>query len=107
MQVEEKSTLAILVEFFDETGTAVTPTSASFTLTNEAGSIVNSRNQSAISPADGSAVVVLTGNDLALTAGENGKRKLLVLATYNSTNGSGLSLRKEYDFSVINLVGVT
>jgi len=107
MTVNERSTLAILVEFFDETGAAVTPTSASFSLVNEDGDIINSRNAVSVTPAAGSAVIVLTGADLALTAGENGKRKVLVQALYNSTNGTGLAIRKEYSFTVGNLVAVT
>lgn len=107
MTVNEESTLVVLCEFLDEDGLAVTPTSASWTLTDEDGNVVNSRSAVALSPSVGSATVVMTGADLAMTPGHNGKRKLLVEALYNSTRGTGLYLKKEYAFSITNLVGVS
>lgn len=46
--------------------------------------------------------------DLALTAaGDNGKRRLLIEATYSSTEGSNLPLKKEYAFTVSGIIAVT
>lgn len=79
----------VTVAFQDEDGTAVTPTSATYTLRNGQGNIVNSKNATAISSLASSVTIVLTPSDTDLDDGEG--RKIYVDYVYNSTNGTGLS----------------
>ena len=103
----EQSTYVVPVTFRDENGTAIAPTSATWTLTNEYGIVVNSRADVAISPLAATVNIVLTGADLAMLGElDNRKRLLLVEATYSSSLGAGLNLREEIEFVVRALVGV-
>lgn len=106
MTITEKSTYVITCTFYDETDTKVNAV-ATWSLYNALGDIVNSRSAVSLPVVGGVATIVLTGNDLALTAGESGKRRLLIAATYDSSNGTGLTLKKEYSFTISNLVTVT
>ena len=103
--VNEKSTKVIPVSFQDEDEAAVTPNSISWTLTNETGTIINSRENVSVTPAS-TINIVLSGDDLAI--GDNGmSRRLLVYALYDSAYGSDLSLRAVAKFDINNLVAVT
>lgn len=101
----ESSTYVITAAFFDEDDSAVTPTSATWTLTDDLGNVVNDREDVAISPLSASVDIVLTGDDLLLpaSAGLIG-RVLTVSALYNSALGTGLSLAAKIRFVVENLL---
>jgi hypothetical protein len=105
----EKSTYVITVSFTDEDGVAVIPTAGTWTLTNEGGTVINSRSAVAMSPLASTYKIVLSGLDLAMQTGEwlIGHRLLTVQATYNSTLGTGLPLKAEVKFIVDELVVVT
>lgn len=107
MNITEKSTCIITCTFRDETDALATIASATWSLYNTANAIVNSRSSVALSVVGGVGTIVLTGNDLAIGSGDSGKRRLLVEATYNSTNGVGLYLKKEYSFTITDLVTVS
>lgn len=103
----EKSTYAIDVAFTDDAGVSVVPNAGlTWSLLTLAGSAVNSRTNVAITSA-ATVTIVLSGNDLALTAGELRKRAILVQGTYNSTLGSNLPLKRMAIFSIEELIGVT
>ena len=103
----EQSTFVVPVMFRDENGTAVAPNSATWTLTNEYGVLVNGRLDVALSAPASTVNIVLTGADLAMLGElDNRKRLLLVEATYSSSLGTGLNLREEIEFVVRPLVGV-
>lgn len=103
----EQSTFVVAVSFLDEDGAAVVPDSAAWSLLNAYGIVVNSRSDVAISPLAATATIVLTGLDLQMLDGQDdGRRLLLVEATYSSTLGSGLNLREEIEFEVRPLAGV-
>lgn len=104
---QEKSTLVVTVAFTDENGDAVTPTAATWTLTDGQGAVINSRSAVAISSLSTSVTIVLSGDDLAISDPDVLDRVLLVEATYNSSAGSGLPAKKEYSFNVNNLLGVS
>jgi hypothetical protein len=104
----EKSTFVINVAFTDEDSSAVTPTAATWTLTDCDGSIINSREDVTIASLDTNVDVVLSANDLALQSGsDNGKRVFLVEGTYDSTLGAGLPFKDQAEFFVADLVAVT
>jgi len=105
----EKSTFVIIVAFTDEDGDAVSPVTANWTLSDGGGTIINSREQVEISSPTSSEDIVLSGDDLALRAGETnlGARILTIEATYNSDLGDGLPLNGSVIFTVDNLIKIS
>lgn len=101
----EESTYVVTLAFADKAGDPVTPDSATWTLTDGDGTVLNSRSAVAITPLAASVDVVLSGDDLAMQAGETqyGLRLLTVQAVYTSTEGAGLPLNAEYQFQVDGL----
>jgi hypothetical protein len=104
----EESTFVATATFKDEDGTEITPNSVTWTLTDEEGTVINSKEDETETPAT-TVNIVLSGDDLALQSGEGyeGFRKLLVYGTYNSDLGSNLPYKAEARFKVINLEKVT
>lgn len=97
----EKNTFGIVASFFDEVGAALTPNSGmTWTMTNEAGTVINSRTAVAISSAT-SVTIVLSGADLDLDDGA--VRVVTVECTYNSGLGSNLPLKDQVTFFVDDL----
>jgi hypothetical protein len=106
---KEKSTYLVTLAFTNAAGTAVTPDSATWTLSTMAGTVINSRTAVAISPLASSVTVVLSGADLAMQSGETStaRRLFTVQATYTSTEGSSLPLKDEFELRISNLAAVT
>lgn len=103
----EESTYAITVAYTDENGDAVTPTAVTWTLMDGAGTVINGRSAVSIATPSTSNTIVLKGDDLAVSDAGQLERVLLIEATYDSSLGSGLPLKKEYRFHVDDLVGVS
>ena len=106
----EESTYAVDVSFFNENDVAVTPSAATWTLTDKAGTVINSRTAVVISGLSTSNTIGLSGNDLAISAAETNlklvERRLLVEFTYTSTLGAGLPGTQEFIFSIVNFAGI-
>ncbi len=107
MAAVEDGTYVITARFTDENSAAVVPSAITWTLLGLDGNVINSRTKVAVAVPATTISVVLSGNDLALTASDSGDRRLLVEATYTSSLGTGLPLKKEYNFSIDNLAGVS
>lgn len=103
----EESTYAITISFTDETGAAVVPSSATWTLTDTQGTIVNSRSAVAISSLASSKTIVLSANDLSLAGYFGNDRILTVEAIYTSSLGAGLPLKQEVRFTITDLLNIT
>lgn len=103
----EESTYAITISFTDETGAAVTPSSATWTLTDSQGQVVNSRSAVSISSLAASKTIALSGNDLSLAGYFGVERVLTVEAVYTSSLGSGLPLKQEVHFNITPLLNVS
>jgi hypothetical protein len=104
--VNERSTVVFTFDFTDETGAAVIPTAATWTLTDETGAVINGRSAVVLVPAS-SVSVTLSGADTALRSpGDDGLRRVAVQATYNSSYGTGLTLNREAAFTVVSLAAV-
>jgi hypothetical protein len=103
----EQSTYVITVPFADETGASVAPNAGTLTwsLLTKDGTVVNSRSNVPITSAS-TVTIVLHGADLALVAGQSKTRKVTIKGLYNSTLGTGLELKDEITFSIVNLVGI-
>ena len=103
----EESTIAITIDFEDEDGDAVVPTEAKWTLTNDDGDVVDTRERVNISSLASSVDVVLKGSNLQILSGESGDRfatrRFLIEAKYNSSLGTGLPLNESCTFPVRNL----
>lgn len=101
-QVNEGGTYILQLAFTDETGAAATPISATFSLTDEAGAIVNNRDDVSITPLAASTYIVLSGNDTVLAGTQQAQRTVTIKATYNSaTYGSNLPLRATHTFTIL------
>lgn len=108
ISANEKSTIVITVACADEDGSAVTPVSATWTLTDVDGTVINSRSSVSLTPA-ASMDVVLYGSDLAFQTGESGtvKRVLTIETTYNSDAGSNLPHKDQATFDLEDLAAVS
>lgn len=106
----EKDTYVITVSFFDvDQTTAVTPNSGlTWTLTDAAGNVINSRSAVSLTSAT-SVNIVLTNADLAITDATGLQRIVTVSGTYNSvTYGSNLKINRPIYFTIAeNAVTVT
>ena len=105
----EKSHIGIQVEFLDENGQAVVPSSVTWTLSNEDGATINDRIDVSITAAS-TVTIVLNSDDLALPAGFTGgslKRKITVSAVIDSDLGNDLTLKDSITFPVVNLAAIT
>ena len=106
----EEGTYVVTLSFTDETGQAVAPSAATWTLTDNAGTVINSRDTVTISSPATTVNIVLSGDDLAVQSGETGyylERRILVEATYSSNLGTDLPMKWEGAFNVKNLTAVT
>jgi hypothetical protein len=99
MTIVEKGTYVVTATATDAAGASVTPSAATWSLYDSRGNIINSRSAAPLTFTAGVAKIVLSGNDLAISTGDN-KRTLLVEATYTSTEGSGLPLKRTHDFYI-------
>jgi hypothetical protein len=102
----ERSTFVISASFTDEAGAAVAPDSGmTWTLTDVVGTVVNSRENVAISSAT-TISVVLHGADLAIADTYRDNRRLLTIqGTYSSSLGT-LEIVDQVQFTIINLGAV-
>ena len=103
--VLERSTLALVASFRDENGELITPSIITWSLTDGDGNIVNSRADESASPAN-TIAIVLSGDDLAMTAGDDGRRQVVIRATYDGDLGDDLPITGMIEFTVRNVPGV-
>jgi hypothetical protein len=102
----EGGTYAITGAFTDDAGSAVSPDTLKWTLTNDSGTVINSRQDVSISTPTSSETVVLSGDDLSI--GSNGVVRVFTFeGTYTSDLGSGLPLKGQATFVIDNLIAVT
>lgn len=95
---KNESTYIVLADFTDEDGAAVVPNSVTFSLTNAAGTIINSRDDVSVTPA-ASIAIVLSGADIDREDGAD--RIVTIEALYNSaTYGSDLPLNDQGKFTI-------
>jgi len=98
----EKSTFAATVAFTDSAGSSVTPDSISWTLTNDAGTVINSREDVAIGTPAASVDITLSGDDLQMLAGEGRTafRYLTVDAGYDGDLADNLPFKNACEFEL-------
>lgn len=99
LEAPEEKTYAVIVNFIDEDDVAVTPSAATWTLSDDKANIINNRSEQAIGSLASTKTIVLTGDDLAI--GPNGLvRHLLVEYTYTSSLGADLKGALEIHFKL-------
>ena len=106
----EKSTFAVLVSFFDETGQPVVPNNIIWTLTDAKATVINQESQVAVSVPAATVTILLEGDDLAFQDDEIGptaKRLITVEADYDSNLGSGLPFKEQAEFFIDNLTVIS
>ena len=105
---KERSTFVITANFASTTG-AVAPSSAYWSLTDRAGTAINSRSDVTIASPTSSENIVLSSSDLKITTNENdeGVRILTVEAEYDSSLGSDLPIKEQIEFIIDPLITVT
>ena len=102
----EEGTYGLECVFTDELGTIIVPSSSiAWTLTDEFGTVVNSRLNVMVAAA-GTIDIVLYGDDLAMPNPEFQTRLITVETTYSSNLGSGLPLKDQARFSIDGLRAV-
>lgn len=103
--INEESSATFQVDCTDEEGTAVTPTAAWWSLLDEDGAVVNSREEVAFSPLASTMYVDLETADTALSDATAPRRKVLVHYVYTSDRGVGRVHNEEIEFTIVNLLG--
>lgn len=105
-QAPEEGTFPVVVSFFDEDDTPVTPSAATWTLTNERGTIINNRSAVALSGLSTSKTILVQNDDLIIETYGN-RRCLIVEYTYTSSLGSGLRGKSQVNFKIRDFAAVT
>jgi hypothetical protein len=104
----EEGTYVLNIAFKDEDGAAISPNSATWTLTDLNGNVINNKLEQIIAPIAAVKDVVLTGDDLALSTSYYGnERMFLVEYIYDSTLGNDLPAKTQAIFDIENLVKVS
>jgi len=102
----ELSSYGIVVTFLDSDGNAVAPRTVTWSLTDQAGTVINSRKDVSITNPTSIETIVLSGDDLQIiTAGSRQEaRKVIIEGTYDdSTLGNDIPFRQEIQFVVDNI----
>ena len=102
--VNEQGTIDFEIDFYDETNTAVIPTSIDWTLTDDQGTIINARHAVAVAVPAATIHVTLGGSDTAVLSSTDSLVRLLYLRwVYNSSLGAGKEGHEEIKFLVKDL----
>ena len=107
--VPEGSGIGYQIDFTDDDGDPVIPNNASifWSLYDDAGEIVNSRLNVAVTPEAATIYIVTTGED-NIVKGNRKERHLRVKSQYDSTNlGNDVDNIQVRDYVIIDAVGVT
>jgi hypothetical protein len=103
-KARDRSTYIVTAAFTDKAGASVIPDSITWTLTDAAGTIINSREAVAVAVPAASIDIVLSGADLDYDDGR--ARVLLIEAVYDSDEGDNLPSKEECYFEVTDLLAV-
>ncbi len=101
----ELSSFPRKITFQTVDGIAVIPSAITWTLSDEDGTIINSRNQEPVGTPASTITIMLSGDDLAIITPTKLKRILTIEATYDPGTGA-VPLNDEYPFRIRPLVNV-
>ena len=98
----EQSSFKVTATFYDESGNAVAPDTMTWTLTDEDGSVMNSREDEVIAAPSSTESILLQGDDLAVNGNDPVERIVTFEGTYTSADfGAGLPLVDDSVFTII------
>jgi hypothetical protein len=103
LQAISRGTYIIPVTFYDESNALMVPKTATWSLYDKNGNIVNGRSAQTIITSTSSVIIVLKGNDLIYSQGgrnEECSRTVVVEGTYDSTYGNDLPFTEEASFTI-------
>lgn len=101
----EESTYKIIVAFAKEDGTDLVPISATWTLTDSDGNVINSRQNITITGLAPKVPIYLSGKDLSVP-GENDILRVLLIKAFYDDGGIVRPLNGQYKFVVKDCVGI-
>ena len=101
----ERSTVALVATFLDVDDQLITPTAINWSLTDGDGNVVNGRSEVDVVPAN-QITVVLSGDDLSMAAGDDGRRQVVIRAQYDGALGDDLPIVGVIEFTVRNVPGI-
>ena len=107
VRANEEGACVVEFTFKDENTNNVVPNSATWSLVDSRGAVVNSRNQVALSSLAATMKVVLSGNDLVVNSVHGKERIFIVEYVYNSLNGTNLPNKDFCQFSIQDITGIT
>ena len=99
----DESTYVVNCSFKDEDAAPVIPNVITWTLTNDAGTVINGRTGVVIAVPAASVDILLSGDDLDYADGP--ARILVIDGTYDSPLGTDLPIRESVRFLIEDLVG--
>lgn len=104
---KEGGTFPITVSFEDEDGTAMTPDTLNYSVVDIDGTIINGRDEVAVTSPSSSETIILQGDDLPAyeVDGDYTHLWLVLTGTYTSNIGSGLPFQDQVRFSVEAIKG--
>jgi uncharacterized repeat protein (TIGR02543 family) len=102
--VAEGSTKTVEVSFFDEAGAAMVPDTVTWSLYTGPRALVGAREDVSATPA-ATVRIVLSGADHLVSMAQE-SRRLVIKATYTSTDGAGLPLVAEFGYPVTDITGM-
>lgn len=105
--VKEEGVAVFTVSWLDEDSAAVTPDSATWTLVDQSGNVINSRSAVTINSLSTSNAIVLEDDDLAIIQPQDSQRELSVTFTYTSATYGELTQKDGVRFNIDDLWGVT
>jgi len=105
----EEGSFKITHDFLDLSGTAVTPTVITWTLSDKYGRVINSREDFVIAEPASSISIVLQGDDLALPDVYDNLRVLIIKATYDDpgTTLTGLPYTEGIIFYIDHIINIS
>lgn len=104
--VLERSTLALVASFHDEADELITPSAIVWSLTDGDGNVLNERDELPVTPTANTITIVLSGDDLAMPAGDDGRRQVVIRAVYDGNLGDDLPITGLIEFTIRNVPGI-
>ena len=103
----DKTYFIVSITFTDEVPKNVAPNSATWTLTDMDGNVINGRDAVSISSPTTTSTITLTGTDTTIVLGQTNERLLLAEWVYNSTHGNNRIGKKQAIIVIDDLLHIT
>jgi hypothetical protein len=103
--VNDRGTKIVTITFYDENDQIVQPTSATWTLVDEYGRVINNHNRDPVSPIANTYDITLYNDDHAYQDGD--KRHLIIEAIYDNGVVADLTMKQQATWEVIDLPFIT